>query len=143
MLSPIGLLDTPLLKKLLPGHIPRNLGKFYIFPGESSSPHRGTETGCHKEIVSVCTRTQKGSYLESQQLTSENTSLQKIKVLSFRNKLAQRNFFKTSNCLSGDVFYNHCASIGMSNGSMFKRFKSIEIYIKRHGDFEKLCLEDT
>ena len=35
---------------LLLGFTPKNFLKFDIFPGESSSPHRGTETGCTKAI---------------------------------------------------------------------------------------------
>ena len=37
------------VENLLPGLTPKKFSKFDNFPGESSSPHRGTETGCIKK----------------------------------------------------------------------------------------------
>ena len=48
ILSPIGFLASP-MENLLLGLIP----DFYIFHGESTSPHRGTKTGCLDAVISV------------------------------------------------------------------------------------------
>ena len=40
-----------LVRNLLLGLNPENFLKFEIFPGESSRPHRGTETGCLKKVT--------------------------------------------------------------------------------------------
>ena len=45
VISPVGFLISP-VEILLLGFTPKNFSKFNIFPGELSSPHRGTETGC-------------------------------------------------------------------------------------------------
>ena len=45
ILSQAGFFISP-VKNLLLGLTPENFLKFKIFPGESSRPHRGTETGC-------------------------------------------------------------------------------------------------
>ena len=39
-------LNSSPLEKLFPGLTPEKFRKFHIFPSRSSSPHRGTETGC-------------------------------------------------------------------------------------------------
>ena len=44
-LSPVGFLISP-VENLLLGLTPEKFLKFGIFHGESSSPYRGTETGC-------------------------------------------------------------------------------------------------
>ena len=43
--SPVGF-DVLLVENLLLGLTPEKFWKFDIFPSESSSPHRSTETGC-------------------------------------------------------------------------------------------------
>ena len=45
ILSPAGFFISP-VRNLLLDLTPENFLKFEIFPGESSRPHRGTETGC-------------------------------------------------------------------------------------------------
>ena len=55
ILSPEGLVISP-VRKLLLGLTPKNLLKFEIFPGESSSPNHATETGylCYPFFCSCC-----------------------------------------------------------------------------------------
>ena len=47
ILFPAGFVISP-VRNLLLGLTPEKFLKFEIFPGESSSPHQGTETGCFK-----------------------------------------------------------------------------------------------
>ena len=47
IVSPVVFVIFP-VKNLFLGLIPQNFWKFNIFPGESSSPHRGTDTRCVK-----------------------------------------------------------------------------------------------
>ena len=54
ILSPAGFVISP-VKNLLLGLTPENILKFEIFPGETSSPHRDTETGCEKGVVKTFT----------------------------------------------------------------------------------------
>ena len=49
ILSPADFVISP-VGNLLLGLTPKNVWKFKIFPGESSSPHRGTDTGCHNSF---------------------------------------------------------------------------------------------
>ena len=48
--SPVGFLISP-VENLLLGLTPEMFLKLGIFPGESSSPYRGTETGCNKDVL--------------------------------------------------------------------------------------------
>ena len=54
ILSPAGFVISP-VKNLLLGLTPENILKFEIFSGETSSPHRDTETGCEKGVVKTFT----------------------------------------------------------------------------------------
>ena len=51
VVSPVAFLISP-VETLLLGFILKNFSKYNIFPGELSSPHRGTETGCKTDQTS-------------------------------------------------------------------------------------------
>ena len=63
VVSPVGFFIS-LVENLVIGLTPEKFWKFVIFPGESSSPYQGTETGCLQKTLNKCKCTLGKYFLE-------------------------------------------------------------------------------